>query len=72
MSTAPVNSTLQKIMVELQAMGAEEQQALLISLRARKLLSEGIAERTDMPNGLTAPSLDEIDRIKHLSRRSDA
>lgn len=59
-------------MVEIQSLGAEEQQALLISLRARKLLSDGIPDRTDLPDGLTAPSVEEIDRIKHLSRQTSA
>jgi hypothetical protein len=72
MSKAPVSDTVEKIMVELQSMGAEDQQALLISLRARKLLSSGIKGRTEMPDGLNAPSMEEIDRIKHLSRQRNA
>ena len=72
MPTSDTDMMLKELMVELKAMSNEEQQALLISLRARKLLSDGIPDRTAMPKGLSAPSLEEIDRIKHLSRQADA
>jgi hypothetical protein len=72
MPTFDTDMTLKELMVELKAMSNEEQQALLISLRARKLLSDGIPDRTLMPKGMNAPSMEEIDRIKHLSRQADA
>ncbi len=65
-------NTLNEIMLELEAMSALEQQALLISLRASKLLIDGLPDRTAMPSGLASPTMEEIDRVKHLSRQSNA
>ena len=63
------NGIVNDIVTEVKILSKEEQEQLLVKLRARRLLEKKPANAAISSKDLKSPSLQQIDKWKHESRK---
>jgi predicted RNA methylase len=63
------NEVIQEILKEAEKLDPLEQQILLTKLRVKRLSKKGTGVIANPPKGLKAPTMKQIDKWKHESRK---